>query len=163
MKFTFDLPTSLWRESSAHFVDLARHYEAAGFDRFGVADWRYYPDLYVHMTACLVATERLALESLVTDPFVRHPALLDLLAGCKGFISSFCNQDAQKFLDQGGTTLDAAAQTAAYAQAEKVLATDPFGIYISADNALYGVSSKVSGWKAHGITVILGTNTTVSK
>src|SRR5439155_186086 len=24
-----------------------------------------------------------------------HPALLDLLAGCKGFISSFCNQDAQ--------------------------------------------------------------------
>jgi peptide/nickel transport system substrate-binding protein len=92
-----------------------------------------------------------------------HPALLDLLAGCKGFISSFCNNDAQKFLDQGGATLDQAAQTAAYAQAEKVLATDPFGIYISADNALYGLSSKVSGWKAHGITVVLGTNTTVNK
>jgi 5,10-methylenetetrahydromethanopterin reductase len=78
MKFTFDLPTSLWRESSQRFVDLARHYEAAGIDRFGVADWRYYPDLYVHMTACLVATERLELESLVTDPFVRHPALTAL-------------------------------------------------------------------------------------
>src|SRR6266516_3337295 len=78
MKFTFDLSTSLWREPSARFVDLSRHYEAAGFDRFGVADWRYYPDLYVHMTACLVATERLALESLVTDPFVRHPALTAL-------------------------------------------------------------------------------------
>jgi peptide/nickel transport system substrate-binding protein len=89
-----------------------------------------------------------------------HPALLDLLAGCKGFISAFCNQDAQKFLDQGGATLDQAAQNTAYAQAEKVFATDPFGIYISADNALYGVSSKVSGWKAHGITVVLGTNTT---
>ena len=92
-----------------------------------------------------------------------HPALLDLLAGCKGFISSFCNQDAQKFLDQGGATLDQAAQTAAYTQAAKVLATDPFGIYISADNALYGVNSKVTGWKAHGITPILGTNTTAAK
>ncbi|MDP9320821.1 MAG: ABC transporter substrate-binding protein [Chloroflexota bacterium] len=92
-----------------------------------------------------------------------HPALLDLLAGCKGFISSFCNQDAQKFLDQGGTTLDQATQTTAYTQAAKVLATDPFGIYIDADNALYGVNSKVSGWKAHGITVVLGTNTTAAK
>ena len=78
MKFTFDLPTSLWRESSQRFVDLARHYEQAGIDRFGVADWRYYPDLYVHMTACLMATERLQLESLVTDPFVRHPTLTAL-------------------------------------------------------------------------------------
>jgi len=78
MKFTFDLPTSLWRESSQRFVDLAPHYEDAGIDRFGVADWRYYPDLYVHMTACLMATERLQLESLVTDPFVRHPALTAL-------------------------------------------------------------------------------------
>jgi peptide/nickel transport system substrate-binding protein len=92
-----------------------------------------------------------------------HPALLDLLAGCKGFISSFCNQDAQKFLDQGGATLDQATQSTAYTQAVKVLATDPFGIYISADNAIYGVSSKVAGWKAHGITVVLGTNTTVNK
>jgi len=93
----------------------------------------------------------------------RSPALLDLLAGCKGFISSFCNNDAQKFLDQGGTTLDQATQTTAYTAAAKVFATDPFGIYISADNALYGLSSKVSGWKAHGITVVLGTNTTVNK
>ena len=92
-----------------------------------------------------------------------HPALLDLLAGCKGFISSFCNQDAQKFLDQGGATLDQTAQITAYTQAAKVLAADPFGIYISADNALYGLSSKVSGWKPHGITPIIGTNTTVNK
>lgn len=92
-----------------------------------------------------------------------HPALLDLLAGCKGFISSFCSQDAQKFLDQGGATLDASAQATAYAGAEKAFATDPFAIYISADNALYAASSKVQGWKAHGITVVLGTNTTVNK
>jgi 5,10-methylenetetrahydromethanopterin reductase len=75
LKFTFDLPTSLWREPAERFVALAPHYEAAGFDRFGVADWRFYPDLFVEMTACLQATTRLELESLVTDPFVRHPAL----------------------------------------------------------------------------------------
>jgi 5,10-methylenetetrahydromethanopterin reductase len=75
MKFTFDLPTSLWKEPSPRFVALARDYEAAGFDRFGVADWRFYPEPIVLMTACLAATTRLEVESLVTDPFVRHPAL----------------------------------------------------------------------------------------
>src|SRR5207248_5593543 len=75
MKFTFDLPTSLWRERAERFVALAPQYEAAGFDRFGVADWRFHPDLVVEMTACLQATTRLELESLVTDPFVRHPVL----------------------------------------------------------------------------------------
>jgi len=75
MKFTFDLPTSLWREPAERFVALAQPYEDAGFHRFGVADWRFYPDLFVEMTACLQATTRLELESLVTDPFVRHPSL----------------------------------------------------------------------------------------
>ena len=75
LKFTFDLPTSLWREPAERFVALAKPYEDAGFARFGVADWRFYPDLVVEMTACLAATTRLEVESLVTDPFVRHPAL----------------------------------------------------------------------------------------
>ena len=83
LKFTFDLPTSLWREPAERFVALAPHYEAAGFLRFGVADWRFYPDLFVEMTACLLATQRLELESLVTDPFVRHPSLTALaMATC---------------------------------------------------------------------------------
>jgi peptide/nickel transport system substrate-binding protein len=92
-----------------------------------------------------------------------HPDLLNLLAGCKQFLSSFCSTDAQKYLDQGAATLDASTQATAYTQAEKVFATDPFGIYISADNSITALSSKVQGWKPHGITPILGTNTTVSK
>lgn len=75
MKFTFDLPTSLWEDSPGRFVELARRSEDAGFDRFGVADWRFYHDVFVLMTACLQATKRIEVESLVTDPFVRHPAL----------------------------------------------------------------------------------------
>jgi peptide/nickel transport system substrate-binding protein len=89
-----------------------------------------------------------------------HPALLDLLAGCKGFISSFCSTEAQPFLDQGGATLDQAAQKAAYTKAVEVFGKDPFALYLFAGNALYGVSKKVQGWKAHGITVVLGTNAT---
>ena len=92
-----------------------------------------------------------------------HPDLLNLLAGCKQFLSNFCNADAQKFLDAGAATLDPAAQATAYTGAEKVFATDPFGIYISGDNSITGVSSKVSGWKAHGITVVLATNASVNK
>ena len=75
MRFTLDVPTSLWKEPTARLVDLARHLEAAGVDRFGIADWRFYAEPSVVMTACLQATTRLELESLVTDPFVRHPAL----------------------------------------------------------------------------------------
>ena len=41
------------------------------------------------------------------------PALLDLLAGCKGFLSAYCNQDAQRFLDAGGATLDQAKRDTA--------------------------------------------------
>lgn len=75
MRFTFDLPTSLWEDPSSRLAELAALAEQAGFDRFGVADWRFYHDCFVAMTACLQATRTLEVESLVTDPYVRHPAL----------------------------------------------------------------------------------------
>jgi 5,10-methylenetetrahydromethanopterin reductase len=76
LKFTFgNLPSIGWKDPPARLVDLARLCEDVGFDRFGVSDWRFYHDVFVVMTACLQATRRLEVESLVTDPFVRHPAL----------------------------------------------------------------------------------------
>lgn len=76
MKFTFgNLPSIGWQDPPERLVELARLCEEAGFDRFGVSDWRFYHDCVVVMTACLQATRRLEVESLVTDPFVRHPAL----------------------------------------------------------------------------------------
>ena len=56
-----------------------------------------------------------------------------------------------------------ATQATAYTGALNVFATDPFGLYISGDNSVTGVSSKAWGWKAHGITVLLATNTSVNK
>jgi 5,10-methylenetetrahydromethanopterin reductase len=76
VKFTFgNLPSIGWEEPTGRLVELAQLAEAAGFDRFGVSDWRFYQDCFVVMTACLQATTHLEVESLVTDPFVRHPGL----------------------------------------------------------------------------------------
>jgi 5,10-methylenetetrahydromethanopterin reductase len=76
VKFTFgNLPSIGWQEPTGRLVEVAQRAEAAGFDRFGVSDWRFYQDCFVVMTACLQATTRLEVESLVTDPYVRHPSL----------------------------------------------------------------------------------------
>ena len=91
------------------------------------------------------------------------PALLDLLAGCKGFLSSFCSQDAQKYLDQGGSTLDQAQREPAYKQAVAAFVKDPFAIYLNSNDALTGMSAKVLGFKPHGDTYIIGTRVTVKQ
>ena len=76
MKVQFgNLPALGWRERASRITELARLCEEVGFDRFGVADYRYHQDCLVVMTACLEATTRLEVASLVTDPFVRHPTL----------------------------------------------------------------------------------------
>jgi 5,10-methylenetetrahydromethanopterin reductase len=76
MKFTFgNLPALGWNEDVERIVDLARLCDDLGIDRFGIADYRFYHDCFAVMTACLQATERLEVESLVTDPYVRHPSL----------------------------------------------------------------------------------------
>ena len=79
MKFTFgNLPSIGWVDPVGKLVELAKLCEDEGLDRFGVSDWRFYHDCFVVMTACLQATKRLEVESLVTDPYVRHPSLTAL-------------------------------------------------------------------------------------
>ena len=79
MRFTFgNLPSIGWVDPVGKLVELAELCEREGLDRFGVSDWRFYHDCFVVMTACLQATTRLEVESLVTDPYVRHPSLTAL-------------------------------------------------------------------------------------
>jgi 5,10-methylenetetrahydromethanopterin reductase len=79
MKFTFgNLPSIGWVDPVGKLVELAQLCEDEGLDRFGVSDWRFYHDCFVVMTACLQATTKLEVESLVTDPYVRHPSLTAL-------------------------------------------------------------------------------------
>jgi peptide/nickel transport system substrate-binding protein len=86
------------------------------------------------------------------------PALLDLLAGCKGFLSAFCDQDAQQYLDAGGSTLDQSKRDAAYQQADALLADDPYAIYLWQLQSLTALAKNVNGWKAHGTAYVILTN-----
>lgn len=49
--------------------------EASGFDQIWVADERFYRDVFVNMTLAVGLTRKVKVGSMVTDPFVRHPAL----------------------------------------------------------------------------------------
>jgi 5,10-methylenetetrahydromethanopterin reductase len=77
VKFTFsNLPATGWALPAGRIADLARLAEDVGFDRFAVADLPFHYDCVTVMTACLLRTERLQVESLVTNPYTRDPALV---------------------------------------------------------------------------------------
>jgi len=56
-------------------VDLAVAVERAGFDRLGLSDVLLWPDCYVLAGLVARATERIAVGSMVTNPYTRHPAI----------------------------------------------------------------------------------------
>jgi 5,10-methylenetetrahydromethanopterin reductase len=49
--------------------------EASGLDQIWVSDERFYRDVFVNMTLAVGLTHRVKVGSMVTDPFVRHPAV----------------------------------------------------------------------------------------
>lgn len=55
--------------------DLAKRAEDAGFDTLWIGDERFHRDVWVSLSASAGATRRIRLGTLVTDPYVRHPAL----------------------------------------------------------------------------------------
>lgn len=77
MKFTFsNLPAIGWSLPAERIVELARLCDEVGFDRFAVADIPHHYDCVPIMTACLLRTRRLEVESLVTNPYTRLPAAI---------------------------------------------------------------------------------------
>ncbi len=56
--------------------ELARVVERAGFDRLGVSDVALWPDTFVVQALCAMATERVQIGAMVTNPYSRHPAAL---------------------------------------------------------------------------------------
>jgi 5,10-methylenetetrahydromethanopterin reductase len=59
--------------TASGIVGLARVAEESGVDRLCIADYPFHEDCTVVMMACLAATSRLEVESLVTSPFRRAP------------------------------------------------------------------------------------------
>ena len=56
--------------------ELAGAVERAGFDRLGVSDVALWPDTFVVQALCALATERVQIGAMVTNPYSRHPAAL---------------------------------------------------------------------------------------
>jgi 5,10-methylenetetrahydromethanopterin reductase len=57
-------------------VDLARLVEDVGFDRLGISDVALQQDCFAVLAACALATRRVALGPMVTNPYSRHPAAI---------------------------------------------------------------------------------------
>ncbi len=76
LRFTFsNLPSVGWESPVQGIADLASMCEQVGFDRFAVADIPHHYDCATVMTACLLSTENLVVEGLVTNPYTRNPTL----------------------------------------------------------------------------------------
>ncbi len=56
-------------------VELGRLIEDAGFDRLGVSDVVLWQDTYVVQAMCAQATRRIAVGAMVTNAYLRHPAV----------------------------------------------------------------------------------------
>ena len=54
---------------------LCQLIESLGFDQIWVSDERFYRDVFVNMTLAVCLTRKVKVGSMVTDPFVRHPAV----------------------------------------------------------------------------------------
>lgn len=89
MKLTVsDFPGKGFGPTGREMVELARVAESAGVDRYGVSDYPFRQDCTTLMTACLEATSRLEVESLVTTPFRRSPDLTALAWATMAELSS---------------------------------------------------------------------------
>jgi 5,10-methylenetetrahydromethanopterin reductase len=56
-------------------IELSRLIEGYGFDYLWVSDERFYRDVFVNMTLVACHTTTVKIGSMVTDPFIRHPAV----------------------------------------------------------------------------------------
>jgi 5,10-methylenetetrahydromethanopterin reductase len=56
-------------------IRLAQLTESHGYDAFWLADERFFREVHTHLTLAALHTERIALGPMVTDPYIRHPAV----------------------------------------------------------------------------------------
>lgn len=56
-------------------VEIGRIVEEAGFDRLGVSDVALWQDTYVVQALCAKATTRIEIGAMVTNAYLRHPAV----------------------------------------------------------------------------------------
>jgi 5,10-methylenetetrahydromethanopterin reductase len=79
--------------TAAQNQEVARLVERAGFDRLGISDVVLWPDAFLVQALCAQVTERVEIGSMVSSPYLRHPAALaaavadiDDISGGRAFI-----------------------------------------------------------------------------
>lgn len=60
--------------TAVELVDLARLVDEAGVDRLGISDVAMLRDAFLMQALCAQVTDRVQIGSLVSNPYVRHPA-----------------------------------------------------------------------------------------
>src|SRR5262245_65542833 len=73
VRFNNDLP-------AAAYPALARAAEAAGFDQFWVSNDLFLRGVWPILSACALATERIAIGTRVVNPYTMHPAEIAMQA-----------------------------------------------------------------------------------
>ena len=68
-------------------IKLAQLAEEVGVDRLGISDVIFYPDTYEIQALCAFVTKRIRIGSLVTNPYLRHPAVIAAAASTLDEIS----------------------------------------------------------------------------
>ncbi len=61
--------------TTPEWADLARRCEAYGFDTLWHSNERFFREMWIRMTAALLATERMWSGAAVVEPYAVHPAL----------------------------------------------------------------------------------------
>lgn len=69
-------------------VNLARIADEAGVSRLGISDVALFRDSFQLQALCAAATERVRIGSLVTNPYVRHPAVVAAALGTLNEVSN---------------------------------------------------------------------------
>ena len=64
----------------ARMIELVELTERLGFDQIWLTDERFHRDVYVNMTIAACHSKNLGIGCMVTDPYVRHPALTAVAA-----------------------------------------------------------------------------------
>ncbi len=86
---------------------------------------------------------------------------LNFFAKSDGLLTRYKNADADRLIAEAASTLDQSKRAALYAQLHKTLHDDPLGIYLWNTQNLYGLSKRVTGWRAHARSYIAATHVTV--
>ena len=71
----------------ARLIEVVQNIEELGFDQIWIPDERFYRDVYATMTLTACSTREIEIGCMVTDPFVRHPALTAVAAATVDEIS----------------------------------------------------------------------------